>query len=409
MRTEKQVLELRGEVHAQMQDILAQAHKEKRALSAEEDERWGKFDNDYKALTREIDMIRAMTGYTDETAAIQPLAKPESETDVEKKAKAKEAFWKNLLHGQSLTREEAMRIAYSDPQKAVTSTGGTGAYVIPEDFIRNLEVIMKLFSGMMQASYIRRSPKGGTMIWPKIDDTAQTGAWVAEPRSPALTSRAFTFAKTEWSAYTWADLAMLTWEFIQDEDVDFVQQRLAELFGEAAGRALNQAFTDGSGSGKPTGILDASAGASTGKTTSSGTAITKAELIDAQHSVDPAYRMGPNVAWMFNDSTLAYIRKLDFGSTDTVPLWQPSFQVGEPDRILGNKYFINQSFPSIATGNKVAVFGDWSKYVIRMVQDFNLVRLNERFADELATGFLGWLRCDGKLHVSNALKVLRMA
>lgn len=411
MRTEKQVLELRGEVHAQMQELLGRAQKEKRALSADESEQWDRANADYSALTREIEMIQAMAGYSDPTSTdpeITPIIK--SETDAEKKRKAYLAYFKNLLTGQGLTREEAMRLAHSEgPVKAQTSTGGTGAYVIPEEFIRMLEVTMKSFSGMLQASYIHRSQRAGTMNWPTIDDTTQTGAWQDEPRNSGLTPRAFTFGRVQYSAYTWADMAQLTWEFVQDEDVDFVSRRLAELFGESAGRAINQALTDGDGSGKPTGIIAASGGASTGKTTSSASAITKSEIIDILHSVDPAYRTGPNVRWMLADSTLAYLRKLDFGTTDTTPLWQPSFQVGEPDRILGYPYIINQSFPSIATGAKVVVFGDWSKYVVRQVQDFQMVRLNERFADQLSTGFLGWLRIDGKILNTSALKVLRMA
>jgi HK97 family phage major capsid protein len=41
------------------------------------------------------------------------------------------------------------------------------------------------------------------------------------------------------------------------------------------------------------------------------------------------------------------------------------------------------------------------------VQDFNLIRLNERFADQLSTGFLGYLRIDGKLLQSAAIKLLQ--
>jgi HK97 family phage major capsid protein len=203
-------------------------------------------------------------------------------------------------------------------------------------------------------------------------------------------------------------MAQLTWEFIQDEDVSFVSRHLAEAFGESSGRALNKALTDGDGSRKPTGILDATNGASVGKELASQTAITKVEVIDLIHSVDPAYRTGPNVAFMFHDNILAAIRKLDFGTTDDEPIWQPSYREGEPDRILGYRYVINQDFPStIVQSNKIAAFGDWSKYVVRQVQDFQLLRLNERFADQLSTGFLGWLRIDGKLLQSAAIKLLQ--
>jgi len=313
-----------------------------------------------------------------------------------------------LLHGEGMSQSEAMRLA-ADPTRTQTSTtAGNGAFTIPEEFMRELEVTMKAFGGMLQASYLHRSPRGGTMNWPTFDNTARTGAWQDEPRTAGLTPGQFTFNRKQFAAYLWADMAQLTWEFIQDEDVSFVSRHLAQAFGESAGRALNKAFTDGNGTGKPTGILDATGGAGVGKELASSTVITKVELVDLIHSVDPAYRTGPNVAFMLHDNVLAAIRKLDFGTTDDEPVWQPSYAAGVPDRILGYTYVINQDFPStVAAGNKIAAFGDWSKYVIRQVQDFNLIRLNERFADQLSTGFLGYLRIDGKLLQSSAIKLLQ--
>ena len=62
--------------------------------------------------------------------------------------------------------------------------------------------------------------------------------------------------------------------------------------------------------------------------------------------------------------------------------------------------------PSLATGEKVIAFGDWSKYIIRQVGNFNLRRLDERYADDLVVGYVGWARFDGKLIDTNAVKHL---
>jgi HK97 family phage major capsid protein len=412
MRTEKQILELRASVHTQMQALLKTAADEKRALTAEEDQIWERMDNEFKAFTTELDKVRKMQSIEadmnrqdDDT----PPVIPQLPGDQAAKKMQFENYFRQLFTGEGMPMQDAMRLAYQEVSRTQTSTTeGNGAYIVPEEFIRQLEITMKAFGGMMQASFQHTSRRGGTMNWPTNDSTTRTGQWVDEPRASGITPQAFTFSRKQFAAYTWTDMAQLTWEFIQDEDVSFVATVLAQLFGESAGRALNYAYTLGDGSGKPTGILDATSGASTGKTTSSNSAFTKAELIDAIHSVDPAYRNGPNVAWMFNDDTLARIRKLDFGTTDTVPIWQPSFREGDPDRVLGYRYVINQDFPSLAAGAKIAAFGDWNKYIIRNVQTFQMVRLNERFADQLSTGFLGWLRTDGKLLQSAAIKLLRM-
>lgn len=409
MRTEKEILEQRARVHYQMQDLLKRAKDENRAMTSDEDAQWNKADEDFRAYTSELERVRifadrsAELNRVDETPA--PVL-PGASKQQDPKA-AYRAFFTRLITEPPMTNAEAKRrIAADDVTRAVTSTQGDGAYVIPEEFMRELEVTQKAFGGMLQAGRIIRSPRGGTMNWPGIDDTAETGAWQAEPRAAGLTSRKFTFTRKQFSAHLWSDIANLTWEFIQDEDVNFVAEYLANFFGESSGRALNNAFTDGNGSGKPKGILDATYGATTGKTTASNTALDKKEFIDLVHSVDPAYRGGPNVAFMFNDNTLALIRKLDFGTTDDEPIWQPSFAPGQPDRILGYPYVINQAFPSLGASKKIAAFGDWSKYVIRYVKDFELIRLQERYADYLEDGFLGWLRVDGQLIQSAAIKLM---
>jgi HK97 family phage major capsid protein len=73
---------------------------------------------------------------------------------------------------------------------------------------------------------------------------------------------------------------------------------------------------------------------------------------------------------------------------------------------LGFGYVVNQDFPTIAASAKTIAFGDWSKYIVRLVQDFSLIRLDERYADELSTGFVAYARVDGKLLNSSAIKLL---
>jgi HK97 family phage major capsid protein len=393
MRTEKQVLELRAGVYATMQDLLNRAKNENRAMTADEMQQFDRADNDFKALTTERDAIQRMATMVEPNNEPTPLPAKAAERSI------KQEYFTRLLTGQAMDYTSAMRATTNRQQ-------GNGSYVVPEEFMRQIEVFLKAFGGMFQASYIHRSSRGGTMNWPTIDDTTATGSWQAEPRTTGITPRAFSFNRKQFADYLWTDVLALSWEFMQDEDVDFVSSVMAELVGTSFGRALNKALTDGNGSGKPTGILDTSGGAGTGKTTAGSTAITKAELIDLVHSVDPAYRTGPNVAFMMSDATLGYLKKLDFGTTDTVPLWMPSFREGEPDRVLGFGYVVNQDFPTIAASAKTIAFGDWSKYIVRMVQDFSLIRLNERYADELATGFVAYARVDGKLLNSSAIKLL---
>jgi len=65
---------------------------------------------------------------------------------------------------------------------------------------------------------------------------------------------------------------------------------------------------------------------------------------------------------------------------------------------------------SIATGNKTVLFGDFSGYAVRVAGGINVLRMDERYADELNVGFIAYKRVDGDLISAGApLKVLQQA
>jgi HK97 family phage major capsid protein len=135
-------------------------------------------------------------------------------------------------------------------------------------------------------------------------------------------------------------------------------------------------------------------------TAANASSIVAADLIDLFHGVDPAYRNGPKVAFMMNDSTLKAIRKLkdDSGGAGVGNfLWMAGLSAGIPDTILGKPYFVNQDMASIATTNKTVLFGDFSKYLIRNVREITMLRLVERYADFHQVGFLAFSRHDGRI------------
>jgi len=182
-----------------------------------------------------------------------------------------------------------------------------------------------------------------------------------------------------------------------------MEQLLGSLLGERLGRIANTQLTTGTGSTAPNGVVVAS---TLGKTSTSATAITADEIIDLMHSVDPAYRMSPKVRFMFNDSTLAAIRKLKDGQNNY--LWQMgNVQQGVPGTLLGVPYLVNQAMASIASAKKVALFGDFGKYYVRKVGAPVIGVMRERFWPDL--GIAGLIRFDGELADTAAIKHLLTA
>lgn len=396
-----------------MIDLDKRATAENRLLSADEQEQFDKasaqFDNYSREIERKSKLDTLVTLDAPDINVRELANQAVNAAKQPNKPSYTDTFWRYVQHGgQELSREQRDLLRQFESRGTntiTTTTAGTtyGGYNIPEEFSGELYKSMKAFGGMLQAGRIWNSVRGGLMNWPTLDDTSASGEWLTEGN--AITVNDMTFSRKQFNAYTVGTLAKLSIEFLQDEDVSFVQSELAGLFGNRLGRTLNEAFTTGNGTNKPTGFVT---DAASGVVAASGS-LTRDNLVDLIHSVDPAYRRGASVAFMMNDSTLANIKKLAFGSADDRPLWQVSIREGEPDRLEGFPYVINQDMASIGTGNVSVAFGDWSKYIIRQVATPSLIRLDERYMDALTVGFIMYARYDGKLIDTAAIKELHHA
>ena len=159
--------------------------------------------------------------------------------------------------------------------------------------------------------------------------------------------------------------------------------------------ATEESRSVGTGVGQPEGIVTA---APVGKTAATGgaTSVLPDDLIDLEHSVDPAYRSLPGVGFMWHDTTLRQLKKLK--DSQGRPLWLPGFDTKEPDTYLGYKYTINQHMPVMAANAKSILFGDMSAYMIRDIMQVTLFRFDDSAYTKLGQiGFLAWSRHDGKL------------
>lgn len=274
-------------------------------------------------------------------------------------------------------------------------TDATGGYTVPEGFVYNLEKALLLFGGPRQCAEVFKTTSGNDMPWPTANDTGNVGALLAEETTIG-SSVAPTIAVRTFKAYKMSSTPILiSTELLQDTAFDLGSE-IAMMLGERIGRCEAAYYTTGTGSSQPQGCITGSTAAtlSTGvATTASATAIAADEIIDLFHSVDPAYRDGPGVRFMFHDNIARYLRKLKDG--DGNYLWNPGLSTALPDTLLGKRIQINQGMASAVTANlKTVQFGDYSKFKIRDVAEIRLLRLIERYADLDQVGFIAFHRTD---------------
>ena len=309
---------------------------------------------------------------------------------------------------ENLTAEERAVLKTGSTEFRAQSTGVTtaGGFFIPTELAATIVRSMLAWGPMYDPGVSTEmvTSSGNPIRIPTVDDTAVTA--VTHTENTALTdtgAKDVTIGQKSLDAFAF-DTQFIRWSWELDADSIFgMEALLGDLLGERLGRIANLQLTTGSGTGAPNGIVTAS---SLGKTAAAVAAITFDEIIDLEHSVDPAYRSSPRAAFMMNDSVLQAVRKLKDGQGNY--LWQNgNVQAGVPGTINGRPYYINQAMASQATGARVMLFGDFSKYFVRKVGAPVIGVMRERFWPDL--GIAGLIRFDGELSDAAAVKHLKNA
>jgi HK97 family phage major capsid protein len=396
--------ELRAERAAlvkQAQEILSKKDRTKEdnekfdALMAAADEKMV----DIERFERAIKAQQDLNARIDSRAGREDITISASKDKEESNKREMDIFLKWCAFGMSeLTGEEkqfmAGRRAEIPGIRAAQSVGTTtaGGFTVPQGFYAILEDALKAFGGMREVSTILATDTGASIPMPTDNDTSQVGELLGE--NVAAAEQDVVFGSLTMDAFMYSSkIVRVSLQLMQDSAFDMATF-LAGKLAERIGRITNTHFTIGTGTGQPRGVVVA---ATLGKTGIAGQTLSViyGDLVDLEHSVDPAYRRRPSVRWMMHDSSLKVIKKLVDGQSR--PLWLPGLAVQAPDTILGYPYAINQDVAVMAANAKSILFGDFSKYYIRVVRDLAMMQLRERYAEFLQVGFLGFQRFDGDL------------
>lgn len=422
----KDLREQRGQLYAQMQDVVKAAREEKRALSEEEKTKFDRLDQQQEQLRARIETEERMHELgADDAARRDMLERQDREAkrrDLPTSADARMAFTGWALGPEARTdeHEEAARKcgvslrgsydlrflnqaprtmaelsktltrATSDAQAVGDST--RGGNVVPNEPMASIERAMLAFGGMRGVSRVIRTQTGATLPIPTVNDTTNVAVIIGE--STALGDNNVQFGQITLSAYKYTSrFVRASVEFMQDANFNFASW-VGDILGERVARGTNNHFTVGSTAGtQPIGAIT-EALATSGQ-------ITYDNLVLLYHQLDPAYRNG--AGWMFHDTVLRRIKRLV--DTQGLPLWTAGIASGEPDMILGKPYTVNQDMATDGTAStaKLIAFGDFSKYLVRDVMDVQLRRLDERFADLGQVAFMTLSRHDGRTLIASTV------
>ena len=404
----KSLLDKRAKAWSEAQDIRHRAEREEnRDLTNEEDQ----------TFTRALDEVERLDGQIRNAERAQRLedvqndaeqrnrsSRPTNVEDTPAEDRGEQyrgAFEAYMRRGAAdLTGEQRQALqAGFDSELRAQGVGGdaAGGYTVPEGFRNTMTETMKAYGGLLSLVNVITTDTGNKLVWPTSDETAAKGAILAE--NTQISEQDVAFGTKNLDAYMYTSkLVRVSYQLLQDSAFNLNAWLPAKL-GERIGRAVAEHVAVGTGTDEPEGIVNLAAGA-TGATSASAK-VTYDNLIDLEHSVDPAYR--GRAQYAFNDQALKLVRKLK--DTQDRPLWVPSVIQGAPSTFNGHAYTIDNDLPVPAPGAKSIFFGDFNAaYTARQVSGSQLMRLTERYADFLQVGFFGFQRFDGVIDDAAAAK-----
>lgn len=273
-------------------------------------------------------------------------------------------------------------------QEGVDADGG---YLVPEEYDRRLIDVLDE-ENIMRTLGTKITTSGQHKI--NIAATKPAASWIEE--GGALTFGDATFSQIFLDAYKLHVAIKVTEELLYDNAFN-LENYIVTQFGRALANAEEDAFLNGDGTGKPLGLFAATGGGTVADTLTA--AVKSDDLISLVYALKRPYRR--KASFILNDQTLASLRKLK--DNNGAYIWQPSYQAGEPDRLLG--YTVHTS--AYAPADAIA-FGDYSYYNIGDRGTRSFAELKELFAGNGMVGFVAKERVDGKLVLQEAVQILKL-
>ena len=368
---------------------FVESRRDKDGLLSEEDAKtYSEMEKKVKDYGAEIERLQAMEMMEQELSKpvnTPIVSRPQAGNPEEKPktGRASDEYRKAMLTALRSNFKQVSNVL----QEGVDADGG---YIVPDEYDSRLIDVLDE-ENIMRKLATTITTSGEHKI--NIAATKPAASWIEE--GGALTFGDATFSQILLDAHKLHVAIKVTEELLYDNAFNLESYILTQ-FGKALANAEEDAFLNGNGTGKPLGLFAATGGGTVADTV---TSIKADDMIGLVYALKRPYRK--NAAFILNDKNLAVLRKLK--DTNGAYIWQPSYQAGEPDRLLGYPVYTSAYAPETAIA-----FGDYSYYNIGDRGSRSFSELRELFAGNGMIGYVAKERVDGKLVLAEAVQILKI-
>ena len=342
-------------------------------------------------------------------ADFQAKGKP-APTEVDAKAytEYKSAFFK-VMTGTPLDNLS------SDERKAMSAgSDPDGGYLLPPSTVGRM--VSKLYEQSTMRQLATVQAISTDKLEGIVDNNEADAGWVSElgTRSDTNTPQ---IGKYEIQAHEMYAMPKASQKILDDAAVN-VESWLAGKVADKFARVEGAGFTTGTGVGQPRGLFSYTT-AATGDdsrawgqfehvvTGASGAFhTTKADpLQDLLGAFKDQYLQ--RASWLMRREVRTAIRKMKEATSDRY-LWEPSLQMGQPDRLLGYPARVDQYVPAIAANSLSLAFGDFAE-AYTIVDRMGIRTLRDPFTAKPYVVFYSTKRTGGGAVNFEAVKFLKFS
>lgn len=339
---------------------------------------------DYGTEIERMEQMAAMEAELSKPVNTPLTSRPAGSGSLEKTGRASDEYKTAMLDALRSGFKRVSNIL----QEGVDADGG---YLVPEEYDKRLIDVLNE-ENIMRSLATKITTSGEHKI--NIAATKPAASWIEE--GGALTFGDATFDQILMDAHKLHVAIKVTEELLYDNAFG-LENYIITQFGKALANAEEDAFLNGDGKGKPVGLFAAAGGGTVAGTLTA--AVKSDDVLDLVYALKRPYRK--SASFIMNDKTLLSLRKLKDNNGQYI--WQPSYQAGEPDRVLG--YAVHTS--AYAPEDAIA-FGDYKYYNIGDRGSRSFKQLNELFAGNGMIGYVAKERVDGKLILPEAVQILKL-
>lgn len=387
----KELIEQKNDLITRAEDTVNKAKNENRELTDDEMAELAEIRDNVRKITEKLKINEDMDNMDEKQPKPEPKPADEnggdnmSEEDKKKQQAENETrAFENYIRGK-VVHERAGELTKSDNGAVIPTT-------IAQKIIKRVYDVSPILEKSTKYNV------KGTLQIPYYDDQTSTLKVAYQEEFKPLTSSNGTFKSISLTGFLAGALSKISNSLINNSQFDIVNFVVTEM-GDSIARFIEHELLQGT--------PDKVTGLSTVKnatTTASATAITSDEIIKLKDSIKDAFQN--SAIFIMSNSTRTALRLLK----DSTGRYLLNDDVTSPfgTTLLGKPVFVSDNMDDIASGKTVIYYGDMSCLATKFNEEVNVQVLREKYADEHATGVVGWFEFDAKVENEQGLAKLVM-